>query len=364
MKLEKSRLRGLLREMIDIYSPSGKEAEIVDFLGQYLNGEGLPVIRQGVDGIRENLLILPEGQEPQVVFVGHVDTAPAFDYDNYRCVEEDEIISGLGSADMKGGCAAIIEAFRVCWQNCKGEVPAALAMVVGEEETGDGTEAMLSEYHFPWAIVGEPTNLIPCLSHYGYIEIQLITYGRRVHASLADREFNAIRDMLQILLKLTSHFDSLRTEVVYNIRDVSSSEAGFAVPDRCEASVDLHLPPDAPLGEIVTELEELIGGLMPAHVRVDDVMTFSTIHAGYQLPDKGLVPDLLKSAYRSQKMDWKPGAFRSHSDANLLWGGGVRPVILGPGQLEKAHTADESINFAQVQTAAQIYLDTLCSLTS
>jgi len=364
VKLEKSRLRGLLREMIDIYSPSGKEAEIIDFLGQYLSEGGLPVIRQGVDGIRENLLILPEGREPQVVFVGHVDTAPAFDYDNYKCVEEDESISGLGSADMKGGCAAIIEAFRVCWQNCKGEVPAALALVVGEEETGDGTEAMLAEYRFPWAIVGEPTNLIPCLGHYGYIEIQLITYGRRVHASLADREFNAIRDMLQILLKLTSHFDALRTEVVYNIRDVSSSEAGFAVPDRCEASVDLHLPPDAPLGEIVTELEALVGGLMPAHVRVDDVMTFSTIHAGYQLPDKGLVPDLLKSAYHGQKMEWRPGAFRSHSDANLLWGGGVRPVILGPGQLEKAHTADESINFTQVQIAARIYLDTLCSLTS
>ena len=53
---------------------------------------------------------------------------------------------------------------------------------------------------------------------------------------------------------------------------------------------------------------------------------------------------------------FEPTAFRSHSDANLLWNAGIRPLVLGPGQLEKAHTSDESISFSEVASAAEIYI--------
>ena len=68
----------------------------------------------------------------------------------------------------------------------------ALALVVGEEEDGDGAVALGREFHFPWAIVGEPTNLQPCLSHYGYLEVQITTRGRRMHASLANKGQNPL----------------------------------------------------------------------------------------------------------------------------------------------------------------------------
>ena len=35
-------------------------------------------------------------------------------------------------------------------------------------------------------------------------------------------------------------------------------------------------------------------------------------------------------------MPWEPQAFRSHSDANLLWEAGMKPVLLGPGEPVKA----------------------------
>jgi acetylornithine deacetylase len=40
-----------------------------------------------------------------------------------------------------------------------------------------------------------------------------------------------------------------------------------------------------------------------------------------------------------------------------MFASGVRPILLGPGHLEKAHTQDESVSFREVQTAAEIYLD-------
>lgn len=47
--------------------------------------------------------------------------------------------------------------------------------------------------------------------------------------------------------------------------------------------------------------------------------------------------------------------FRSHSDGNLFFQVGSKPLILGPGSLEMAHTADEQTGLAEVEAAAQVY---------
>ena len=52
-------------------------------------------------------------------------------------------------------------------------------------------------------------------------------------------------------------------------------------------------------------------------------------------------------------LDFVP--FRSHSDGNLFYQAGTKPVILGPGSLETAHTAEERTTLAEVEAAARIY---------
>ncbi|MFO7785697.1 MAG: M20/M25/M40 family metallo-hydrolase [Desulfatiglandales bacterium] len=364
LHIDRQRLRKLLREMIDIYSPSGKEEEVVSFLDDYLRKAGLNVLRLSVEEDRDNLMVLPPNGDPELVFLGHVDTVAAFDYDQYKCEESGDEMAGLGSADMKGGCAAMVEAFAAFERQIGREVPAALALVVGEEESGDGTSALLEDYSFSWALVAEPTNLVPCLSHYGYIEMELRTTCRRVHASLANQGRNAVRSMLQVLMGLTAHLEKSRRDVIYNIRDMNSSHAGFAVPDRCDVAIDLHLPPQSPVGEIAAELEDVVSRALPGGLDIRDVFDFCTLQGGYVLPDKGWLPDLLRPAYSRHGLNWSPGAFPSHSDANLLWSEGIRPVILGPGQLEKAHTQDESVSFSQVALASDLYLDLLASVPS
>ena len=123
--------------------------------------------------------------------------------------------------------------------------------------------------------------------------------------------------------------------------------------------MDLHLPAVSPIGELAMELEEVLAKTLPDGLRPEEVLTFSTIHAGYRLPDRGLLPDILRRVYRLHRLPWEPGFFRSHSDGNVLWGSGIKPVILGPGQLEKAHRGDESVAFGQVAAAAALYLDVI-----
>jgi acetylornithine deacetylase len=362
-RIKRRRLRQLLRRLIDIYSPTGKEEEILDYLHGYLKRHGLPVMHQAVDGHRYNILVIPPERELRLLLVGHVDTVVAYDLQHLAHSEQDQVMVGLGAADMKGGCAAMIEAFISAWESGITRPPVALALVVGEEEEGDGTKRLLRDLHVPWALIGEPTGLMPCLSHYGYLELQIVTRGKRMHASLANRGLHPVEAMLQLLLRISQYIRSKRSEVVYNIRELESSPAGFAVPERCEAWLDFHLPPSAPIGEITLDIEELIAAEPQSNPAFDGTFRFTTIHAGYTLPEKGLIVESLKHVFAGRSLTWNPQPFPSHSDANLLWAAGVKPILLGCGELEKAHAPDESVSLPQVELAAEIYLDLAMALS-
>ncbi len=357
------RLRQLLRRLLDIYSPSGKEEGILEYLHGYLKRQGLPVLEQDVDDNRYNLVILPPEMEISMVLIGHVDTVMAYDLESFGYEKSGDMVQGLGASDMKGGCAAMIEAYRAAWGMLEGRLPVALALVVGEEEDGDGAVVLGREFHFPWALVGEPTNLQPCLSHYGYLEVQSTTKGKRMHASLANKDQNPIDAMLRFLLRITRYMETQRPEMVYNLRDLSSSHAGFAVPERCDAWLDVHLPPTAPVGEIILEMEEMVNLERRETPGFAGILRFATVNGGYTIPEKGWPVEILKQVFAKHSLPWKPQAFRSHSDANLLWEAGMKPILLGPGELAQAHAPDEAVSFEQVCLAAELYLDLLLALS-
>jgi acetylornithine deacetylase len=356
------RLKKLLRRLVDIYSPSGKEEEVLHFLQGYLKRNALPFQCQPVDDNRYNLLLLPQGLDIRLALVGHLDTVVAYNLDDYGYTEDNGLISGLGVADMKGGCAAMVEAFIALWESGHTRLPVALCLVVGEEEKGDGAECLVEDYHFPWAIIGEPTDNHPCLSSYGYIEIQICTLGKRMHASMAKTGKNPIEAMLRLMLKVTQYIEEDHPEIFYNIRDIFSSQSGFAVPEKCEAWLDVHLPPSDPGGEITTGLEEIIAREHVNNADIDATLRIVTIDAGYELPEKGPVVKALKKIYSKRSLGWQPHAFRSHSDANQLWAAGVKGILLGPGSLEEAHAPRESASFEQVCLAAQLYYDLLTDM--
>lgn len=360
--VDPQRLHRLLRKMIDIYSPSGKEKELLDYLHDYLKRHDLPVQRQRLADGRYNLIVMPPEQNIQLALMGHVDTVSAYDLENMHFSEKDDRIHGLGAADMKSGCAAMIEAYVSLWQSGKQQLPAALVLVVGEEEEGDGTLRLLEEYHFPWALLAEPTQLIPCLSHFGYIEAQLVTRGQRRHASLANQRTNPVEHMLHLLLAVIHQMSDPRAQSICNIRDLLSSQAGFVVPDWCEAWLDIHLPPDIQAGDICAELEALVQEQVRSPQHAEAQIRFHTIHGGYRLPEKGPHVRVLKQVYREHGLPWQPSAFQSHSDANLLWIGGVKPILLGPGTLAKAHAPDESVQWREVLAASRLFRDIILGM--
>ena len=233
-QVDPDRLRQNLLNMIDIYSPSGKEEDIQLYLEEALAPCGIPVMRQEVEEERFNLICRMGSEPTQLYFVGHVDTVTAWDIDDYAAKEEWGIIRGLGSADMKGGCAAMVEAWLALATLPEDQRPSVgLLLVVGEEENGDGSSQFLTTEVPPLVVIGEPTSMLPAFSHFGYMEVTLTTQGRRIHSSLPELGHNAIESMLRVLLLIERAALSRQEDdpkIIYSIREMSSSRAGFVVP--------------------------------------------------------------------------------------------------------------------------------------
>ena len=363
MNIKPKRLKKLLKDLVDIYSPSGKEEEIVEFAEKYLKKHDLPVRRQEVDENRFNLIVFPPGKdEVELCFVGHLDTVTAHDLEDFGPSEENGTIYGLGTTDMKAGCAAMIEAFINLASSKKALTSVGLALVVGEEEDSSGAKALIQDYGFPWAVIGEPTSLVPCLGHYGYLEVMLRTEGKRAHSSMPELGHNAIESMLKLLLHITEYAIAAPHGLVYNIRELSGFPGGFVVPDACEAWLDLHLPPNAKIDVLKSELEQLVksagGNINGLNAR----LKFEETYAGYRISEDRPLIGKLKETYKEMSLPWEPQDFRSHSDGSALWAAGVDPIVIGPGRLEAAHTPEESVSFQQVVQAAQLYLQLAQSL--
>jgi acetylornithine deacetylase len=128
--------------------------------------------------------------------------------------------------------------------------------------------------------------------------------------------------------------------------------------------LDLHLPPNISPGDVVADLEEIFLACCDTSEGTKGELRPVTIDAGYEIPAKGRALNTLRSIFKSLNIPWEPDVFRSHSDANHVWTAGIKPIVLGPGRLDLAHSPDESVSFQKVLQAAEIYLAILNAATS
>ncbi len=295
------RLRKMFLDLLDIYSPSGKEEDIQLYLEEILSRAGFRVERQEVEEDRYNLRVTMGPEEPRLYMVGHVDTVPAWDLDSFGPQEEDGVIFGLGSADMKGGCAAMVEAWLALAEALEpaGRPSVGLLLVVGEEENGDGSAVFLESCRPAWVVIGEPTCLAAGFAHYGYLEAGFVTRGLRSHSSLPELGHNAVESMLRVLLTLGDDplFDRAKTEIVYSIREMRSARAGFVVPDRCDAWIDLHFPPDHSPTALQEEIRRIVAVAELTIPGLDLDVSFDFASAGYNLGTDNSPALILRDVY-------------------------------------------------------------------
>ncbi|TMF39035.1 MAG: ArgE/DapE family deacylase [Chloroflexi bacterium] len=324
---------------------------------------------------------LGRGGGRRVILSGHVDVVPPGDpatwsVDPWAGEVRDGRLYGRGACDMKGGVAAIVGAVRALVTSgaadaVRGEL--VVALVPGEEDGGQGTLAAIrAGVTGDLAIITEPSNLDIVVAHAGAITFRLTVPGRAAHASRRREGVSALDNLYAVLRALqadeaarnAAETDPLMTALGLPyptiVGIVAGGEWASTVLDRvvadgrygvrlgqspADAEADLRLAVDAanasdPFLRDHPATVEIVGGRFgsgrvpsdhPLPVGLSEVVESVT----------GQRPSLLAEPY---------GA-----DMRLFIGQGATPcVIFGPGDVRVAHSADEFVPLAEVETCARV----------
>lgn len=292
------------------------------------------------------------------MWLGHVDTTELSPEQEPGARREGDRIWGLGACDMKGACAAIVEVLAAL-REAEVELQRGLqvALVVGEEETGDGAEELVRSAQATLGVVGEPTGLAPCLAHYGYLECRLTTRGRRAHAALPEMGDNAVHGMLDWIAEI---FNSVRRQegpeqMVISLREIAGGSRNFVVADSSRAILDVHLAPDAAWSAARELATAAAAAVQPGHPGCRFGFKELDRAPGYALDRKDPRLEPLRRAWRHRGRAFRPQVFRSHSDASRLFSAGIPAVVVGPGELAVAHTPGEHVELGELVDAARLY---------
>jgi acetylornithine deacetylase/succinyl-diaminopimelate desuccinylase family protein len=307
---------------------------------------------------------------PTLAWNGHLDTVPAGSLDTWSVDPfAGEVIDGRligrGACDMKGPIAAAlaaVAAIRRAGVELRGALTFQLA--ADEELSGlHGTKVLLDRGLLTQgaAIVGEPTDLHIGLAERGGAWITATAYGAAAHGSQPDRGVNAITSMARFLLRLPEVVPAavhpLCGRATVNAAIIEGGSAPNVVPDRCAVDIDRRiLPGESDPEAVLAPFRVLSEDLRREHPEVDVRSEIREWTEAAEAPGDSSIAEASRVATAAEGVAASDVGFTGITDARYYINDAAIPtVILGPGSLSVAHTADEWVAVEELVTAARIY---------
>lgn len=346
-------------------SPPGNEAPAAEFLGEYLKTKGFQVEIQRLGNNRANLIAWIGNEGPELMLNGHLDVVPAvgeWEYPPFSMTRSKGRLYGRGSADMKGGVAAMCEAaLRYAAEESQKRGRLKLLFVADEECSNLGTHAYLKQYKGPdYAVIGEPTNLEICIAHRGVSRDYINLHEPSRHAALPHGQLDVIEATeyaLHALREMNRELEERKHEVLpapsIAVTMIQGYEKDNVVPGDVRILTDFRILPGMGHQEVLDILNE---GLRKRNIK-DYTISPHFYMPGGQISSKDpFVALCLQERNRLLKNESVPKAFGASCEQCFLEEAGAKVLICGPGSLEQAHTVDEYTEENQVRTAVDLYL--------
>lgn len=319
----------LTRTLIDIPSVTGDEVAVTRYLTAQLEGLGYQVEQQTVDGERANIFATLQDATPRVVFSTHLDTVPPF----LPSREDDDYIYGRGACDAKGIIAAQIAAAEDLRREGINEL--GLLFIVDEEMGSVGARLankLLRAGECQYLINGEPTENKLGVGSKGSLRLRLITQGRAAHSAYPEQGESAIEKMIDVLRDV-QNADWPRSdffgETTVNIGTISGGVAPNVIPARAEAFLQIRL---------VTPSAELKGVLEKAVAGRAEIEYASAAEPVRMVAVEGFESEVMR--------------FTTDIPHLTNWGA---PLLLGPGSILDAHTANERVSKRELRESVELY---------
>jgi len=340
---------------------------VIDYLANCFtdlgfNTQVMPLALTG----KANLIATLGSGSGGLVLAGHSDTVPydagRWQTDPFTLTEKDGKLYGLGATDMKGFFPVIIEAVKpYIGQTFKHPL---VVLATADEESSMSGARTLAKTGIPgatprYAVIGEPTGLVPIRMHKGIMMEAVRVRGQSGHSSNPALGKNALEAMNQVMNELIG----LRTELQLKYRN-----AGFAVQTPtlnlgcihggdganricgdCELHFDLRLLPGMDNDELRTAIQQR---LTPIAERSGTDIVLSSLFEGVDPFGEDEQSELVKVCEQLTGNHSESVAFAT--EAPFMQQLGMQTVVMGPGSINQAHQPDEFIPLDQIEPAVKI----------
>jgi acetylornithine deacetylase len=312
------------------------------------------------DGVEKVSLVAKKGQgSGGLCLFSHSDTVPGGEgWDALDPQLADGRLYGRGSCDMKGPLAATIAAAAGVDASDLRH-PLFIAITADEEQGYGGARQILAQSQIfksgwpEYGVVAEPTQLIPVYAHKGGARITITAHGVAAHTS-TDKGISANFLIAPFLAEMAELAQRFRSDDYFMNPEFDPPTNGFnliiddggtranVTAARTVAVVGLRSMPGAHYEEAM----QLVIDRARAHNLEVDHYTLDPFATA---PDSPLVTLACRASGTERAVTVPFGT------EAILYKDYMQTVVLGPGNIEQAHTLGEWIDVDQLQRSVDVY---------
>lgn len=337
--------------------------QVISKLADWCSALGFQVDVVQVAPGKQNLIAKKGEGEGGLLLSGHSDTVPfdegRWNFNPHALTEANNRFYGLGTADMKGFFAFILEAVKkVDWS--KQKKPLYILATCDEETTMLGARHFTQNTPFKpdYCIIGEPTSLVPVRGHKGHVANAIRVTGKSGHSSNPALGVNAIEIMYEVLFALMQLRDKLVKEYHHPGFDIPSPTLnlghihGGDSPNRicgcCELHYDVRPLPgisldglDNMLRSALTQVQEKWPGRIEIEPLHDAIPGYECEH------DHPFIAGISEiTGVEAQTVNYCTEAPFLQELCPTL--------VMGPGSIDQAHQPDEFLAFEFIDPTINI----------
>jgi succinyl-diaminopimelate desuccinylase len=336
-------LFGLTAALCAVPSVSGNEAALAGAVETRLRARASGL---RIDRVANNVVARTDtGKSRRIVLGGHLDTVPANNNATPRC--EGDVLHGLGSADMKGGLAALLALAELA--SAREPMHDLTFFWYEGEEVADVHNGLRHLFDVApdllagdLAILLEPTGGWVEAGCQGTLHARATMRGQRAHSARPWMGSNAIHAMSGVLATIAAFqsetviVDGLEYREALQAVRVEGGVANNVVPDECTLTVNRRFAPNRTIADVEAEMRALLAA-------ADEIEILNASPAAPPNLTNPLVAEFvgtLDLAVRP-KLGW--------TDVARFASRGVPALNFGPGDPTLAHTAAEHVTRGDIE---------------
>ena len=362
--------------------------ELIDYIENHLTAWGGTCIRvPNEDGTKTNLFAtIGPNVDGGVILSGHSDVVPTDDQpwvtDPFKLTKKGSKVFGRGTTDMKGFLAVCL-AMAPEMASADLKRPIHIAVSYDEEVGCIGVRSLIARLE-NWPVrpvavlVGEPTSMRVVDAHKGIVAYRVDITGREAHSSTRGLGLNAINVAARLINAIEQLGESFadgsnpdaRRDVRFSVNHstvsmgtITGGTAINIIAKNCSFLWECRpLPNDnpdlllKPIFDLITTMRTDIQAKVPE----SDIIITKLVKTPGLLPEPGSIAESIAFKLAHQN---HTEAVAFATEGGLFQSIGLPTVVCGPGHIDQAHTANEFIEIAQLESCETMIRNLITSLT-